>query len=137
MTYRSRSPEFWDAVEIDYRGGSKLADLFERHGLTKGEFDHHRRTANWPVRNKAPINRDRLVGRIYWLINHHLRAMEKEVDEGRLADLRLLNQLVGSLGKLLRFETGSASAGTDKERTRDLRDMREKLVRRIEELKRD
>ena len=40
MTYRSRSPEFWDAVEIDYRGGSKLADLFERHGLTKGEFDH-------------------------------------------------------------------------------------------------
>lgn len=137
MTHKERSPEFWADVEIDYAGGEKLAEIFARHGLTKGEFDNHRRGAGWPPRNKARVNRDRLVGRIFWLINHHVGAMERKMEAGGPADIAVLNQLVGALSRLVRFEAGGAKAGAQRERTRDLQDIREKLVRRIEELKRD
>ena len=132
--YTSRPPGFWDAVKIDYDAGEKMTDIYERHGTTKGEFDHHRREAGWELRNKSPVNREKLVGRIFWLINRHVAAMEKKV-AGDPADAALLNQVVGSLGRLIRFEAGSEKA--DKQRhTAELEDIREKLVRRIEELKR-
>ena len=133
---KPRPPGFWDGVEMDYFGGEKLTDIYRRHDITKGEFDHHRREANWPLRNKAPVNRERLVGRLFWLINHHIRAIEKNVDKGIPADPALLNQLVGSLGRLLRFETNTKKSEASRE-TEELSDIREKLVRRIEELKRN
>jgi len=137
MTHEERTPEFWEAVKADYLGGTLLADLYKRYGLTKGAFDHFRDRARLPLRNKAPVNRDRLAGRLYWLINHHVATLELAAEQGQPIDPRLLAQLADALGKLLRFETGSASAGAGKERTRDIRDVREKLVRRIEELKRN
>jgi hypothetical protein len=133
-----RPPGYWDAVKDDYFGGVKLRDIYRHHECTKGEFDHHRREANWPVRNKSPVNRERMVGRIFWLVNKHIAALEKNIDAGSHADVAVLNQLVGSLGRLIRFEAGSVKAASKRERgTSDLKDIREKLVRRIEELKRD
>ena len=133
--YISRPPGFWDAVKTDYDAGEKLIDIQERHGVTKGEFDHHRRQAGWELRNKAQVNREKLVGRIFRLINRHLEAMEKKMP-GDPADAALLNQLVGSLGKLIRFESGAPKADKKHRHTAELQDIREKLVRRIEELKR-
>ncbi len=135
--YISRPPGFWDAVEADYLGGEKLTDVYERHGVTKGEFDHHRRQAGWPLRHKAPINREKLVGRIFWLVNHQIAKMEKIMDGGGEMDVAVLNQLVGALGRLMRFEAGSAKGQKAPRQTAELQDIREKLVRRIEELKRN
>lgn len=134
--YMSRPPGFWDAVKTDYDAGEKLIDIYERHGVTKGEFDHHRREAGWELRNRSPVNREKLVGRIFRLINRHLKAMENNMP-GDLADAALLNQLVGSLSKLIRFENGSPKVDKQQRRTAELQDIREKLVRRIEELKRN
>ena len=132
-----RSPEFWEEVGKDYNDiGLKMADLLVRHELTKGEFDYHRELAGWPMRNRSPVNRDRLVGRIFSLINRHLAAMEKNMNPGSQTDVAVLNQLVGSLGRLIRFEAGSAKTGAPETRTTDLEDIREKLVQRIEDLKR-
>jgi hypothetical protein len=83
------------------------------------------------------VNREKLVGRIFWLINNQIAAMEKEIDDGKQADVALLNQLVGSLGRLIRFESTSPKTTKRQRRTADLKDIREKLVRRIEELKRN
>lgn len=135
--YAARPPGYWDAVKEDYFGGEKLTDIYARHGCTKGEFDHHRRQAGWALRNHAPVNRERLVGRIFWLVNHHIAAMEKNMNAGSHTDVAVLNQLVGSLGRLIRVEAGSVKASAKRGRTADLQDIREKLVRRIEELKRN
>ena len=131
--YAPRSPEYWADVHMDYMGNEKMVDIYRRHDLTKGEFDYHRRIAGWPMRNKAPVNREKLVGRIFWLINHHIARLETNMESTSQADAALLNQLVGSLGRLIRFESGAAAG--KKRSSRDLQDIREKLVRRIEELK--
>lgn len=136
QTQIERSPEFWAAVKEDYDGGLTLTAIYRRHGLTKGAFDYHRAHAGWANRNRSPVNRERLVGRIFALINKHLKAMEKKMDAGSHADVAVLNQLVGSLGRLIRFEAASAKASRVADPTADLEDIREKLVQRIEELKR-
>jgi hypothetical protein len=126
----------WDAVGIDYRQGVKLADIFERHHITRGQFNAHRERAGWAKRNKAAVNRERLVGRILWLVNHQIKAMETQVEEGKQADVAVITQLVGALGRLLRFESGSGKAPKPERETAELKDIRDRLVRRIEELKR-
>lgn len=136
-TPSERPPGFWEAVEKDYFNPAiKLVELLATHELTKGEFDYHRKLAGWPPRNKAPVNREKLVGRIFWLINQHLAAMETNMNAGSHTDVAVLNQLVGSLGRLIRFETGSRRAHKAANPTTDLENIREKLVQRIEELKR-
>ena len=127
----------WEAVGRDYFNGVKMTDIYERHRITKGQFDAHRRRAGWAVRKKAPVNRERLVGRIFWLVNHQIATMEKQVDEGGQADAAVLNQLVGAIGRLMRFENASGKTAKPARETAELRDIRDKLVRRIEELKRN
>ncbi|MBL8596312.1 MAG: hypothetical protein JNL14_01085 [Devosia sp.] len=130
------SPD-WEAVDRDYLDGMKIVALCTRHAITKGQFDGHRRRVGLPMRNKAPVKRERLVGRIFWLVNHHIREMEKKTDAGGEIDVAVLNQLVGALGRLMRFESGSSKAQARRQHAADLLDIREKLVRRIEELKRN
>ena len=137
MTEPTTRPPDWEAVKTDYFGGEKMTDIYLRHRITKGLFDAQRQRAGWPLRNKGKVNREKLVGRIFWLINNQIAAMEKDMDAGKQADVAVLNQLVGSLGRLIRFETGSVRTDKRRGRTTDLQDIREKLVRRIEELKRN
>ena len=135
--FEPRPPGFWEPVKDAYFNGERVLDICAHHGITKGEFDYYRRQAGWPMRNKSPINRERLIGRVLWLVNKHVRAMEQRIgDAGNPADVALLNQLVGSLGRLVRVEASVEEAKTQKARSDDLTDIREKLVRRIEELKR-
>jgi hypothetical protein len=136
-TYTPRPPGYWDAVHVDYSAGEKMGDIYTRHGCTKGEFDHHRQQAGWPMRHRAPVNRERLLARVLWLINRHLAAMEKNADPGAPADVAMLSQLMGSLERLSRLAGEMAPAGNRVSREAALKDIREKLVRRIEELKRD
>ena len=114
----------WEAVGRDYFNGVKMTAALMRR-------------AGWAVRNKAPVNRERLVGRIFWLVNHQIATMEKQVDEGGQADAAVLNQLVGAIGRLMRFENASGKTAKPARETAELRDIRDKLVRRIEELKRN
>jgi hypothetical protein len=134
--FEPRPPGFWEPVKEAYFGGERILDVCAHFGITKGEFDYYRRQAGWPMRNKAPVNRERLVGRIYWLMNKHIAAMERELDAGNQKDVAVLNQLVGSLSKLMRFEASARGDAKHAKAAGDLNDIREKLVRRIEELKR-
>ncbi len=136
MDEQTASAPDWDAVGVDYRAGVKLNDIYERHHITKGQFDAHRERAGWPKRNKAAVNRERLAGRILWLVNHQIKAMEKLVNDGGQADVAVLTRLVGALGRLLRFEAGSGKGTKPERETAELKDIRDRLVRRIEELKR-
>ena len=138
-----RPPGFWDAVRADYDKGHKIGDICARHGISAGEFAYHRQQGGWPKRNRAPVNRERLVGRIVWLIDQQVRQMEAQMtnslgtEKPADVDVALLNQLVGSLGRLIRFEGGQPAKGRAPRETNDLQDIRQKLVQRIEELKRD
>jgi hypothetical protein len=123
-------------VWADYEAGEKMLDIYARHQCTKGEFDHHRREAGWPMRNHAPVNRERMTGRILWLINRHLAAMERQIGAGSATDIAALSQLVAALLKLQRVEAESAAAAAEQLRDDDLQDIRDRLVRRVEELKR-
>jgi hypothetical protein len=134
--FQPRPPGFWEPVKDAYFGGERILDVCAHFGITKGEFAYFRRQAGWPMRNKAPVNRERLVGRIYWLMNKHIAAMEREMDAGNQKDVAVLNQLVGSLSRLMRYEANASGTARQKKATDDLIDIREKLVRRIEELKR-
>ncbi len=88
------------------------------------------------MRNKAPVNRERLVGRLFHLINRQIARMEKSMDTNNSADVAMLNQLANTLGRLIRFEAGTTRIDRRARHTKDLVGIREKLVRRIEELKR-
>lgn len=134
--WAERPAGFWNAVEIEYRGGTKLTEIYAHFELTKGEFDTRRDAGGWPRRNYAPVDQQRLIRRLFWLVNKHVIQMERNMVAGGDKDIAVLNQLVGTVGKLIRFELVTTPIGKRQNRTKSLAGIREKLVARIEELKR-
>ena len=131
-----RSDDYWSAVEADYRSGMRLQDMYSKHDCTKAEFDRRRRVKEWPLRNEAPVNRQRLVTRLLRLVNRHVKQLEAKTIPGGEKDVALLHQLVATIGKLVRYEAAAAPIGKRRRKTKGLVGIREKLVQRIEELKR-
>lgn len=133
---RPERPEgFWTEVEAAYRGPTLIKDLLVQFDITPAELKTARENGGWPLRNHAPVNQAKLIRRIFVLVNKQVIHMEKNMAPGD-KDIATLNQLVGTVGKLIRFEHAAAPIGKRQRRTKSLAGIRDKLVQRIEELKR-
>jgi hypothetical protein len=136
---QSRRPErplaYWHAVGADYQAGMKLTDIYLKHDCTKAEFDRQRQRLGWPLRHAPPINRERMIARLLRLVLRHITQLEQGRPGGE-KDVALLHQLVATVARLVRTEAVTTPIGQRRRRTASLNGIREKLVARIEELKR-
>jgi hypothetical protein len=86
-----------------------------------------------------PPTRRAILNRLMRLVSHMVRNLESEMKkEGATVgdkETAVLGQLVASMGKLIALETEEAGIKHAKQNS-ELLDIRDKLVRRIDELKR-
>lgn len=131
-----RTPDFWKAVQADYFDKRvSIVALCEKHGLTQGEFNHHREQANWQRRYATKVSRAQLIVRLFALLEQHIVQLENEMKTGGDKEISVLNRLVGTLGKLMEIEDAAPTTRKPRQR-KDIDDIRGKLIRRIEDLKR-
>jgi hypothetical protein len=88
----------------------------------------------------APPSRRSIINRLLRLLNHMIMKLEKDVKDPNVkagaAETEVLGRMVTALGKLMELETAE-SRMVPGSQNRELLDIRDKLVQRIDELKRN
>jgi hypothetical protein len=131
-----RTPEYWDAVGRDYYDTNlPILALCTKHDLTAAEFRRARDQLGWRRRHVPKISRSVLINRMFRLLDRGIKQLEDTMTTTGHQEVMVLNHLANTLGKLIEIE-GSANKRATPRQTRDMHDIREKLVQRIEELKR-
>ena len=131
-----RPAAFWEAVLADYQGTKlKLREILQKHDLTQGEFNHARHELKWPPRKRQPLSRKTLIKRLFQLLEQMILKLETNMEKAGETEAAVLGQLVRSMSKLIEIETATNAATTPRQ-SKQMNDIRSKLVARIQELKR-
>ena len=131
-----RPMEFWERVGIDYAANElTILQLRAKYELTKGEFDYAKGQLGWGRRKTPQVNRRLIIKRLFRLLDRMLEQLEAEMTTTGEKEVTILGRLVQSMGKLIEIETATNTEATPRE-TKDMHDIRRKLVERIEDLKR-
>jgi len=131
-----RPAAFWQAVGADYTASRlTLLQIRVKHDVTVGEFNNARKELGWQRRNKAPASRKTILKRLFRLVDRLTTKLEEEMTNAGEKEVGVLGRLVHTMGKLIEIEDATNRTATPKQ-TKDMHDIRSKLVARIAELKR-
>ena len=139
--YLGRATAFWGRVQVGYEGRDlKVAEVAVKHGLTDSELRAARRHFRWRSRRQTDVARNTIIKRLFRLIDQLSQDLEASVsktgDRGSGdKEVGVLGQLVTIMGKLIDMEQAE-KAGRAPRQTRAMTDIRQRLIDRIEELKR-
>lgn len=126
----------WAAVATDYFANAlPMAQLYRRHGIGPEQLAEARRRFGWGPRRAKQVGRHTLIKRLFRLLDRQIAQMENEMTTTGEKETAVLGRLVGTLGKLIEIE-GVAGKTAKPKTTKEMVDIRNKLIRRIEELKR-
>ena len=132
-----RPPEFWDSVGKDYYGTNvTILALCQKYDLTIGEFNAAKAQLGWRRRKIKKVSRDLLISRLFRLLDQNIKQLEDQMTATGQKEVMVLNHLANTLGKLIEIETSAGKVGKPRQ-TKDMHDIRNRLVQRIEELKRN
>ena len=132
----NRPASFWEMVGIDYAANElTILQLLQKYDLTQGQFNYARSQLDWTRRKAPQVNREVIIKRLFRLLNRMLETLEAEMTTVSETEVNVLGKLVHSMGKLIEIEASANTAATPRQ-TKDMHDIRRKLVERIEELKR-
>jgi len=131
-----RPATFWENVGTDYAANElTILQICAKHDLTQGQFNYARLQFGWKRRYLSEVSRDRLIKRLFRLLDRMLETIEDNMATVTETEVNVLGKLVQSMGKLIEIDTATNIAATPRQ-TKDMHDIRRKLVARIEELKR-
>ena len=132
-----RPPEFWEDVGFDYQANElHLQQVLTKHDLTRGELNYALLRFGWTRRKSPQVDRKKIIKRLFDLINRMLTELEGQMTATGEKEVAVLGRLVQSMGKLIEIEAATNTAATPRQ-TKDMHDIRRKLVERIEDLKRN
>ena len=131
-----RPAAFWQGVAADYYESKlTLRQIYAKHDVTEGEFNHARKELGWKRRHEMPASRKTILKRLFRLVDRLTTKLEEEMTTAGEKEAGVLSRLVHTMGKLIEIEDATNREATPKQ-TKDMHDIRSKLVARIAELKR-
>lgn len=134
--FGGRPMAFWERGGIDYAANElTILQIRAKYDLTQGQFNYARQQLKWTRRKTPQVNRKLIIKRLFRLLDKMLEKLEAEMTKVGEQEVNVLGRLVQAMGKLIEIET-AAHVQTSPRDTKDLHDIRRKLVARIEELKR-
>lgn len=128
----------WAAVRRDYElTDETIADLCKRHGVSKGSFEHQFRKGRWLSRQAANADRQgSTLDRLFAVLERQVAKLANETGD-TLGDkeAQQLSDLVKTFDKLSSVRNGETDNGGPAQK-KDMRDLRDKLAKRIDQFKR-
>ena len=130
----SHAPD-WAAVQLDYeQGNGTLGVICTRHGITEAQLRFRRERHGWHMRHDWSMRTAPLINRMMRVLDAQVRALEKQMDGPIDKSAALLGTMTKTLEKLMQLEEKQKAKVPGQRK--ELSDLREKLVARIEQLKR-
>jgi hypothetical protein len=125
-----RRPD-WQAIRLEYENREFVPKVIcKRHGITPAQLRYRREREDWDPIRRRPRQTD-LVGRLMALLDKQIRELEMEKDMPLEKKARMLAEQVKILDKLI--GKGAARRNVEPPSTKNIDDLRAKLVRRLEQ----
>jgi hypothetical protein len=131
----------WAEIRRAYEApGQSVKAICAAFGVASWTLHDRVKAEGWTVRKPRRKGRERLVERLFLVLERQVKEVEARMSarNGIPVDdkeAKLLDSLARTLGKLMELDA-SEKARTGGQPSRDLRAAREKLVERIDQLKR-
>lgn len=128
----------WAAVRRAYEQSNEtLKQICDRFGVTKGQLEHRQKKERWPSRRSTHRERqDSTLERLLSVLEKQVTKLANASGE-TLGDkeAQQLTELTKNFEKLAHLASDEAKAELPPQR-RDIKDIRAKLAKRIEQFKR-
>lgn len=137
--------EFWAPIQADYDNHEiPLTEVCRRHQVTRSQLLYYASHHGWVMRRPTTVvDRPRIIVRMFKVLERQVLDLEKEMSEMAAAKGRsgereaaLLGRLAGNLEKLVALDLKLTPAEPKRRSTKEMQTIRQKLIERIEQLKR-
>ena len=136
----------WLRVRADRELGElNQIELAAKHGVTLSALKYRIVRDLWPRRNRSKVvDRPMIITRMFRVLERQVADLEMEMaqmsrDARRSGEkeVALLGKLAGNLDKLMDLDSRAGEGRRTRQRTKEMHDIRTKLIERIEQLKRE
>lgn len=136
----------WALIRIEYESGQGTqASICLKHGITQSQLNWRIKRDLWVRRYRSKVvDRAQIIVRMFRLLERQVMDFETEMNEMSRTERRsgekeaaLLGKLAGNLEKLAALDLRMTAKEPGRRQTRQMQDIRNKLIERIEQLKRD
>ncbi len=131
---RKRQPD-WAIVRAEYEGRLFLPPMIcQRHGITPAQLRYRREKEDWLSLKAHPPSMMHLIVRMLRVLDAQMRELETNMDLPIDKKATMLAGQVKTLDKLI--EMGAAKRNVEPPSSKDMTDLRAKLVKRLEQSER-
>lgn len=126
-----RRPD-WGIIRAEYEGRQFIpAMICQRHGITPAQLRYRREKEDWLSLKAHPPSRIGLVTRMLRVLDGQIRELEEARDMPIEKRAKMLAEQVKTMDKLI--EMGAAERNVEPPSSKDMADLRAKLVKRLEQ----
>ena len=126
----------WPTIRAAYENSTDtIATICATFGVTKGSLEHRKRKDFWIPRSaKYASSRSMLMARIYRVLDRQVQWLENlELNQQTEKEARALSIIVKTLENLTDMQP--TETVTPPKQKKDMRDLRDKLAKRIDQFK--
>jgi hypothetical protein len=124
----------WVAIRAEYEARTYTTDeLCHRHGITQSKLRYRREREGWVANRVHLVKSSDLINRMFKILNKQVRLLENAVTEPVDKLVGALSTTVKSYEKLV--ELGAADRDMKPTNNKDMRDLRDKLAKRLDQFK--
>jgi hypothetical protein len=136
LTIGGKTVAEWEAIRPDYEDGAEtVVELCTRVGTTKSTLRKAAITFRWRLRSPRRVDRTDIIERLFRLLDTHILEMETSMEGAGRGEAAVLGRLVNTLDRLIEIQDAESKRRHPKS-TRQISDIKAKLIERIENLKR-
>lgn len=127
----------WEAARLDYEAGElSRNEISRRHRIRRTALDRRIRTHHWGAAEGELSERQTIIQILYAVLERHARHLEdSDLAGAGEREAAVLHKLALSLDKLISIEAKGNATPPGSRQRKDLQELREKIARRLGELK--
>ncbi len=125
----------WEVIRPHYEDGPEtIVRLCQQFGTSKTAIRNASIAFRWRLRSPRRIDRKDIIERLFRLLDTHILEMETSMDGKGRGEAAVLGRLVNTLDRLIDIQDAESKRRHPKA-TRQISDIKAKLIERIEHLK--
>lgn len=129
----ARTPD-WDTIRDEYETRAYPShDICRRHAITQAQLRYRREQDGWVSSRTRVVRSSDLINRLFKILNKQVSLLEKAVDDPLDKQVAALGATVKTLDKM--NELRAAERDVKPTDDKDMRDLRDKLARRLDQFK--
>lgn len=130
---RTGAPD-WSAIRLEYKSRAFLPrDICRRYAITDAQLRYRRERDGWTGSRARVVRSSDLINRMFKILNKQVRLLENAVKDPIDKQVGALSATVKTFEKLV--ELRAAERNVKPTDNKDMRDLRDKLAKRIDQFK--